>query len=214
MSKAVKPNLDHIAEPLRGLAVAVDTLVLDPANARLHGEQNLASIKASLQRFGQRQPVVVQREGSIVRAGNGRVMAAKALGWSHMAALVVDEDSVQATAYAIADNRTSDLAEWDDEALTRLLKELPTDLRIDAGFTDDDLQQLIGGASATVVAPPMLADGDREPFRQMTFVVSDEQHGDIEAALRAAKDAGDFVDTGNENSNGNALHRMAEAYLG
>ena len=76
----VTEDLSHIALPLRPLAVSIDSLNLDPANARLHDEKNLAAIKGSLARFGQRLPLVVQKQGMIVRAGNGRVVAAKMLG--------------------------------------------------------------------------------------------------------------------------------------
>jgi hypothetical protein len=53
---------------------------------------------------------VVQRQGMIVRAGNGRVLAARELGWTHLACVVVDESEVEATAFAIADNRSAELA--------------------------------------------------------------------------------------------------------
>jgi ParB-like chromosome segregation protein Spo0J len=115
-------DLHHrIAEPLRALAVAVDDLHPDPSNARKHGPRNLDAIKGSLAAFGQRKPIVVQREGMIVRAGNGTLEAAKALGWEQIAAVVIDEDSAHAVQFAIADNRTAELAEWDDETLATLL---------------------------------------------------------------------------------------------
>ena len=71
----------------------------------------------------------------VVRAGNGRLMAAKALGWTHLAALIVDETEVEAVAFAIADNRTSDLSTFDDEALAKLLQSLPEDILSVTGFT-------------------------------------------------------------------------------
>jgi ParB family transcriptional regulator, chromosome partitioning protein len=60
---------------------------------------------------------------------------------------------------------------------------------------------------------PGLADGDREPFQQMTFTLHDEQAAIIEVAIKKAKSAGPFNGP-NENSNGNALARIAEAYRG
>ncbi len=87
-------SLAHIAEPVRHLAVSIETLTLDPANARKHDQRNLDAIAGSLKRFGQRFPIVVQRQGMVVRAGNGRLIAAKAMGWTHIAALVVDESEV------------------------------------------------------------------------------------------------------------------------
>lgn len=110
-----------ITEPLRFLAVPLASLNLDPANARLHGEKNLETLKTSLAQFGQRKPVVVQKDGMIVRAGNGTVRAARALGWTEIAAVIVDDDNATATQYAIADNRTAELAESDDAALASLL---------------------------------------------------------------------------------------------
>lgn len=138
-------KLDYIAEPLRPLAVPIDTLNPDAANARTHSDRNIDAIARSLSRWGQRQPIVVQRDGMIVRAGNGRLQAAKSLGWSHIAAIVVDDSSVEATAYAIADNRTSELAGWDDESLAALLQSLGDEDIIDTGFSDDELQALIDG---------------------------------------------------------------------
>jgi hypothetical protein len=65
-------DLEHIAEPLRLLVVSCDSLILDPANARKHGESNLEAIKASLATYGQRKPIVARRETRTVIAGNGR----------------------------------------------------------------------------------------------------------------------------------------------
>lgn len=56
-------DLSHIAEPLRALAVPVASLNPDPANARTHDRRNLDAIKASLAKFGQRLPLVVQKAG-------------------------------------------------------------------------------------------------------------------------------------------------------
>jgi ParB-like chromosome segregation protein Spo0J len=115
---------EHIAAPLRRLAVPLDGLVLDPENARKHSERNLASIEVSLRKFGQRLPIVVQREGGIVRAGNGRVMVARRMGWTHIAALVIEEKDIDARAFALADNRTGELAEWDYQVLASLVGKL------------------------------------------------------------------------------------------
>jgi DNA modification methylase len=136
-------SLDYIAPPLLPLAVPIETLNLDPANARTHDERNLAAIRGSLARFGQRLPLVVQEQGMIVRAGNGRLLAARELGWTHVAAVVVDESEVEATAFAIADNRSSELAEWDDETLAKLLESLPDEAFAATGFDDTDLKELL-----------------------------------------------------------------------
>jgi DNA modification methylase len=135
-----------IHESLRHLAVPIDSVHPDPANARTHDERNLAAIQASLAKFGQRLPIVVQRQGMVVRAGNGRLAAARALGWPEIAAVVVDESDVEATAFAIADNRTAELAGWDDAVLADLLESLRRDATVglDAvGFSDAELDRLL-----------------------------------------------------------------------
>lgn len=160
--------LGYIAEALRPLAVPIDTLNPDPANARTHNEKNLSAIAASLSRFGQRAPIVVQRQGMVVRAGNGRLLAARQLGWQSIAAVIVDESSVDATAFAIADNRTAELAGWDDDTLASLLQSLPEDMRDVAGFDEGDLKEVLDRLTPEVVedeAPeplpaPVSARGD------------------------------------------------------
>lgn len=105
-------------------AVRLDSLTLDPKNARKHSERNLAAIKESLSRFGQRKPIVVR--GSKVLAGNGTLEAARSLGWTEIQVAEApdtwDEDT--AKAYALADNRTAELAEWDEAELAKQLLEL------------------------------------------------------------------------------------------
>lgn len=144
------PDLSHIADGLRPLAVALDRLTPDPANARRHPERNLGAVEASLRVYGQRKPVVVRRQGMVVEAGNGTLEAAKRLGWTHVAALLVDDDPITATGYAIADNRTAELAVWDEEALSRLLAELD-DEEVDLsalGWSDAELKQLLESVPA------------------------------------------------------------------
>ena len=68
-----------------------DSVSIDPANLRLHDDENIAAIKGSLARFGQRKPIVVNREGNVIEAGNGTWAAAKSLGWPKIAAVFVEE---------------------------------------------------------------------------------------------------------------------------
>jgi DNA modification methylase len=123
---SARPDLSHIVESLRPLAVPCSELMLDPANARRHPEPNLDAIKGSLRLYGQRKPVVVNRRTGTVEAGNGTLQAAVALGWSHLAVVYVDDDPMTAAGFSIADNRTAELAEWDREALEALLQDLKT----------------------------------------------------------------------------------------
>ena len=134
---------DHIAKDLRKLAVSIADLHPDPSNARRHNERNMDAIKASLAAFGQRKPIVVQRDGMIVRAGNGTLAAAEALGWETVAAVVIDEDSSQAVQFAIADNRTSELAEWDNQTLASLLDGMEPQVIDMLAFPQQDIDDLL-----------------------------------------------------------------------
>jgi DNA modification methylase len=78
-----------------------------------------------------------------VRAGNGTLAAAKALGWSEIAAVILDDDNSTASQFAIADNRTAELAEWDTETLASLLDGWDADTRNALGFEQDDIDQLM-----------------------------------------------------------------------
>jgi ParB-like chromosome segregation protein Spo0J len=124
--------------------VLIESLSFDPANVRKHPERNLATIKASLLRFGQQKPIVVDASG-VVRAGNGTLAAAKALGWKEIAIVRSSLKGSDATAYAIADNRTAELAEWDNDALAQTLAALQIEdeaLLEAAGFDASELQAM------------------------------------------------------------------------
>jgi hypothetical protein len=122
----------------------VADLTPDPANARRHSARNIEAIAASLDRFGQRRPIVVHR--GVVIAGNGTLAAAVSLGWDRLATVALPDDwsEDEARAFAIADNRTSDLATWDYEDLVESLGSIgDEDLIRAAGFTVDEMDDLV-----------------------------------------------------------------------
>ena len=125
----------------------VAKLIGDPANARKHNERNIDAIVASLARFGQQKPIVIDK-ANVVRAGNGTLQAARSLGWTHVDCVRSKLDGADASAYAIADNRTAELAEWDDDVLAATLEGLQLEGMLDVtGFDDDELAELLGGLS-------------------------------------------------------------------
>jgi DNA modification methylase len=103
----------------------IKDLTPDPQNARQHDEKNLKAIQGSLKEFGQRKPIVITEDGVIV-AGNGTVEAAKRLGWTKIECVQVPGDwtAEQTKAFALADNRTAELAAWSPEVLAAQLVEL------------------------------------------------------------------------------------------
>lgn len=140
-----EPDLSYIIEDLRPLAVPIDSISQDPANLRQHGPENISAIVGSLRRFGQRKPVVVNRNTHCIEAGNGTWEAAKKLGWSHVAAVFVEDDPTTATGYAIADNRTAELAAWDYVSLDKVLAawmDQDKELLDGTGWTFEDLEKI------------------------------------------------------------------------
>jgi ParB-like chromosome segregation protein Spo0J len=116
-------------------------LSLDPSNVRKHSRRNLDAIKASLRKFGQQKPIVVDAKG-IVLAGNGTLTAAQELGWTEIQIVRTELAGVEATAFAIADNRTAELAEWEEDKLNAVLKSLQdegVDL-VDVGYSPEELK--------------------------------------------------------------------------
>lgn len=87
-----------------------------------------------------------------------------------------------------------------EAAVQAMLAELAARSSIPTG---EDWENAFGG----------LPDEDRAPFQQMTFTLHDEQAEQVKMALQAAKALGPFVDSPNENSNGNALARIVETFL-
>ena len=130
---------------MRASRIAVDKLLQDPANVRQHSAKNIETIKASLARFGQQKPIVVDGKGVVV-AGNGTLAAARELGWQEVHVVRSALQGADRTAYAIADNRTAELAEWDDAALAEQLSALAIDdeeILAAAGFDEAELEKLI-----------------------------------------------------------------------
>ena len=129
---------------MKTVSVKIADLSQDPANARKHDEKNIDSIIASLRRFGQQKPIVIDAS-NVVRAGNGTLEAAKRLGWDSIECVKTDLKGSDAIAYAIADNRTAELAEWDSDILAAQLSGLLTDdeaLANAAGFSAEEIEAM------------------------------------------------------------------------
>lgn len=143
MPQGKKP---HIAPSLLKHTRLVDQVVLDPANLKIHGEKSIAAIAASLARFGQQKPVVVDSKGVVI-AGNGLLQAARSLGWKSIAVIESTLAGAERVGYAIADNRAAEFSEWDEEALAATLRTLTDDQLESVGYSAMELERLAGGLS-------------------------------------------------------------------
>lgn len=200
VKKRARVNLEHIVEGLRPLAFPIGELVPDPANTRKHGDRNIGVIANGLKEFRQDQPIVAERGTNLVIKGNGRLAAAKQLGWTHMAVVFVESrDQYEQQARSIHDNRSSELATWDMGQLARTVVTLRDGGRDveGIGFNAEDLKNL------TDLLAPEQPDGpgdiDVEPGTafpppiRMTW----EQRGVFEHVVRQMKaEYGDGVSEG------------------
>lgn len=201
-----------------------------PRNSKVHPEGQVREIAAAIRQWGWTMPVLIDEADTII-AGHGRVMGATliyseggtitmasgeaipagmvpvmvARGWS----------DAQKRAYIIADNKITENGEWNDEVLRLELADLMTsefDLAL-TGFSKDELAGLSIGIEA-LDKMPVLADGERSPFREMMFVVLADQQEVVNAALKIAAAAlPDDPDAVNQNRNGNALAMICKEYL-
>lgn len=153
MAKA-KPNVTQ---------ASIETLVSDAANVRKHTGRNVKAVDASLKRFGPARSIVIDERG-IVRAGNQTLASAVAADVTDV--LIVDPEPGQlvavrrkdwspseAIAYAIADNRTAELAEWDGVPLAEQLRALQfEDFGLEAvGYEDGEVDALLARLGGEIV---------------------------------------------------------------
>jgi len=103
-------------------------------------DQAVDQVAKSIETFGFNQPIVVDKDNTIV-VGHTRWKAANKLGLEYVPVLVLAETLSQdkIKAYRIADNKLNELAEWDDEKLIEELKELQSSIgSVElTGFDDD-----------------------------------------------------------------------------
>lgn len=123
--------------------VEVDDLELLDGNPR---RGDVEAIARSLRRFGQRKPIVANRRDRQVLAGNHTLLAARSLGWSTIAVCWTDDDESTAAAYALADNRSAELGDYDNELLVAAMRDVlaaERELFEATGWTEDDLLELL-----------------------------------------------------------------------
>ena len=155
----------------------VTALRLDPQNPRLHSRKQLRQIANSIASFGFNVPVLVDAEQSVI-AGHGRVLAAKELGWNEVPVIALEHlDAAQRRAFAIADNRLTENAAWDDRLLAEQLKELSLlNLNFDLEATGFDIGEIDLRIESLDQKPELPDPADQVPEVQQQAV---SQIGDL-----------------------------------
>lgn len=202
----------------------IEDLKPDPQNLNRGTPRGHGVIEQSIRLHGAGRPGLAARDGTMI-AGSQTLEEMAALGfeivpvhttgnqWPVHIRDDIEPGSEQARLMALEDNRASELGLDYDPAL---LAELAAETDLSQLFREEEMAALLAlqPTDQDWAGALGLPTGDRAPFQQMTFTVSDEQAEQIKGALDKAKGMGAFVDTGNENSNGNALARVCEVFLG
>jgi len=144
---------------------SIKDLKSDHKNARKRTDRSAELIKESLQRYGAARSIVIDEDNRIL-AGNGTIEGAKEAGINRIRVIETDGDEViavrrtglteeQKVGLALADNRTADLSEWDQEMLNRLGEQHDISLF----FSQDDLDGILE-TEAEVLPPEDFAEVD------------------------------------------------------
>jgi hypothetical protein len=204
-------NIRNRVKSLR--MVPASDLRPNPKNWRTHPKAQQDALRGVLAEVGLADACLARElpDGSLMLIDGH--LRAETLGDGEVPVLVLDVSEAEADKLLATLDPLAAMAETDAVRLDTLLR------NVDTG--SDALQGMFAATAADAglyadmaeVAPPELADGDRAPFRQMTFTIHDTQHETIEEAIaKAKKDGGDASDV-NENTNGNALAFICKAYL-
>jgi len=121
----------------------IGDLYLDPKNARLHRAKQVRQIADSIKAFGFNVPILTDAGGQII-AGHGRFLAARRLGLTEAPTIRIEHlTAPQRRAFMIADNRLTEISQWDDRLLAEQLKELSElDLSFDLEATGFDIGEI------------------------------------------------------------------------
>jgi len=142
--------------------VSVEKLRPYEKNAKIHDEDQVRKIADSIQEFGFLNPCLIDKEFRII-AGHGRVMAAKKLGMKKIPCVFVEGlTDAQRRAYILADNRLTELGEWDRELISEELESLK-DEGFDIDLTGFDIDDIIFEETEETLPEPEPETEPREP---------------------------------------------------
>jgi hypothetical protein len=126
--------------------VSIDAIHPWPDNPRKNDGTPVAAVAKSIKRYGWTNPIIARRENGEIIAGHTRRKAAIKLGMDKILVRFLDVGENEAHSLALADNKTAELAEWDEtllRAVTFSLKSKGVDLLIGTGFDQDEIDKLL-----------------------------------------------------------------------
>ena len=122
------------------ILMKIEDVIPYEKNPRIN-KNAVSSVANSIKEFGFKNPIIVDKNNVII-AGHTRLKAAKKLKMTHVPVIVADDLSEeQVKAFRLADNKTSELAEWDDDLLNEELGGIFELDMSDFGFEELDLEK-------------------------------------------------------------------------
>lgn len=205
--------------PIEYATVSIEDLLPDVNNPRRHPQENMDLIQRSLEKFGQVEPLVVQKKTKMVIGGNGRIQAMKKLQWKTCNVAIVDVTDVEARELSVILNRSGELSHFDEGALAASLQELQdggADI-YSVGWEPSDVDALLDGFSGKLgdsleeASNVPFPEQDREydgPPQAKSIRLTDEQREVFEQAVALMREKeGDAI------SEGQAVQLLAADYL-
>ena len=124
--------------------VKISDIENHPNNPKVHNDNQIRIIEKSIKKFGYTNPVILSADG-VILAGHARVKAAIQMGQDTIPCIRTKLTGKDADAYLIADNRLTELAQYDRDILADLLSDLPKDLAELTGFDSVQVEALLSG---------------------------------------------------------------------
>ena len=125
--------------------VSTDSLVPWDKNPRLNDGEPTRRVAESIKRFGFASPIVARLADRVIIAGHTRWKAAQSLKLDRVPVRFVDLDPADARLLALADNRYTEMTEWDEPALASLLSDIGIEGAEFAGWSSKDLDKMADG---------------------------------------------------------------------
>jgi hypothetical protein len=193
--------------------VEVGSLKENPKNPNKHPEDQIERLAEIIRYQGFRHPIIVSNQSGFIVVGHGRLMAAKKLALTKVPVQFQDfESPEQEYAFVVSDNAVAGWADLDLSLINLELENLGPDFDIDLlGLKDFTLD--VSDKIEETGFPDISANSDAPELSNITFILHNDQLEELQQALKVAKEMGEFGDTGNQNSNGNALARIVETFL-
>lgn len=177
-------DLPYIPAAWRSFAVRADSLVIDvEENVKLHSDKDLEAQQASLKDWQFTRMIIVRRANRQVIIGNGSVLAAMRNGWEYVPVDWRDLTEDQARALGAMDNMLGTLADWNEQAIERLLSDLPAlelpELSLDLGTLGSDLLSRL-----EVIEEPSTTESTEVAEEQPEAKPEEPAQGSVAATLK------------------------------